>query len=63
MSFICKEYLKQYRKQVKAKPEHKIDKRYKSVFGYLAPNDKYYNGCCGYCAEVNYLQEIYNITE
>ena len=54
---ICKEYLKAYRKIVKAKPDEKIDKRYKP---YLAPNDKYYDKAhCGYCAEVKYLSEIY----
>jgi len=57
MNEICKEYLKAMRKILKAKPDEKIDKRYKP---YLAPNDKYYKAHCGYCAEVNYLQEIYN---
>ena len=53
---ICKRFLKEYRRIVNAKPEEKIDKRYKP---YLAPNDKYYDGHCGHCAEVNYLQDIY----
>jgi len=53
----CKQFLKAYRKVVKAKPNEKIDKRYKP---FLAPNDKYYeNAHCGYCAEVEYLGEIY----
>lgn len=53
----CKEYLKAYRTIVGAKKEEKIDKRYKP---YLAPNDKYYSDAhCGYCAEVEYLEEIY----
>ena len=57
MSNKCKEFLKAYRKTIGAKPKERIDKRYKP---YLAPNDKYYeNTCCGYCAEVNYLSEIY----
>lgn len=52
----CKEFLKNYRKVVNAKKEERIDKRYKP---YLAPNDKYYDEHCGYCAEVKYLGEIY----
>jgi len=52
----CKEYLKAFRKQVGAKKDEKIDKRYKP---YLAPNDKYYSAHCGYCAEVEYLTELY----
>jgi len=52
----CKQFLKILRVQVGAKPEEKIDKRYKP---YLAPNDKYYSGHCGYCAEAEYLREIY----
>ena len=54
----CKAYLKYFRKVVKAKKEERIDKRYKP---YLAPNNKYYEGAhCGYCAEVQYLAEIYH---
>jgi len=53
----CKELLKAFRKVVNAKPEEKIDKRYKP---YLAPNNKYYDAHCGYCAEVEYLSEIYS---
>jgi hypothetical protein len=53
---ICKTYLKAFRKIVGAKPNEKIDKRYKP---YLAPNNKYYEAHCGYCAEVKYLEEIY----
>ncbi len=62
---ICREYLKEYRKQVGAKKEEKIDKRYKSMFGWLAPNDKYYGcrACCGHCAEVEYLEDIYGTDE
>ena len=57
----CKEFLKNYRKVVGAKPDEKIDKRYKP---YLAPNNKYYdNSHCGYCAEVEYLSEIYDKKE
>ena len=52
----CKAYLKAYRKVVGAKKDEKIDKRYKP---YLAPNGKYYEAHCGYCAEVEYLTEIY----
>lgn len=51
----CKEFLRYYRKIKNVAPEQKIDKRYKP---YLAPNDKYYFGHCGYCAEVAYLQEV-----
>ena len=54
---ICKAFLKSLRRVVGAKPEEKIDKRYKP---YLAPNNKYYEGHCGYCAEAKYLLEIYN---
>lgn len=53
----CKAYLKYFREVVKAKKEERIDKRYKP---YLAPNNKYYGGHCGYCAEVQYLTEIYH---
>ena len=53
----CKAYLKAYRKVVGAKKDEKINKRYKP---YLAPNNKYYEAHCGYCAEVEYLKEIYN---
>ena len=53
----CKRFLETYRRVVGAKPDEKIDKRYKP---YLAPNDKTYdNAHCGYCAEVEYLQDIY----
>lgn len=58
MNEICKAFLKTFRKTVGAKPNEKIDKRYKP---YLAPNDKYYeHEHCGYCAEVKYLSEIYS---
>ena len=53
---ICKEYLNALRKELQAKKEQKIDKRYKP---YLAPNDKYYTGHCGYCAEAEYLLDVY----
>ena len=54
----CKAFLKHFREVVKAKKDEKIDKRYKP---YLAPNNKYYEGAhCGYCAEVQYLTEIYD---
>ena len=54
----CKVYLMFFRKIVGAKPEERIDKRYKQL---LAPNDKYYEGeHCPYCAEVKYLSEIYH---
>lgn len=56
MGNLCKEYLKSLRKVIGAKPEEKIDKRYKP---YLAPNDKYYEEHCGHCAEVKYLEELY----
>ena len=57
----CKAYLKATRKVVGAKDNEKIDKRYgNSLGGYLAPNDKYYYGHCGYCAEVSYLMDIYS---
>jgi hypothetical protein len=53
---FCKILLKETRKFCDARPSEKIDKRYKP---YLAPNNKYYDEHCGYCAEVKYLQEIY----
>ena len=52
----CKAFLKYFRKEDKAKKDEKIDKRYKP---YLAPNNKYYEAHCGYCAEVQYLTEIH----
>lgn len=52
----CNEFLQRFRMVIGAKPEEKIDKRYKP---YLAPNDVYYEGHCGYCAEVKYLEDIY----
>ena len=52
----CKAFLKYFRKEVKAKKDEKIDKRYKP---YLAPNNKSYGAHCGYCAEVQYLTEIH----
>lgn len=53
----CKAYLKAYRKEVGAKPDEKIDKRYGI---WLAPNDKTYDSAhCGFCAEVEYLSDIY----
>lgn len=54
---MCKAFLKSLRIVVGAKPDEKIDKRYKP---FLAPNDKYYSGHCGHCAEVTYLTEIYD---
>lgn len=54
----CKQFLKHYRKVVGAKPDEKIDKRYRPL---LAPNDKTYDDShCPYCAEVDYLSEVYN---
>ena len=60
MTNTCKAFLKAFRATVGAKPDEKIDKRYKSFSGFLAPNDKHYGGHCGHCAEVEYLTEIYN---
>jgi len=59
----CKEYLKAFRKAVGAKKDEKINKRYKSIFGWLAPDDRYYTGHCGHCAEVKYLSRIYGNQE
>lgn len=58
----CKGFLEAYRRVVGAKPEEKIDKRYGAHTNgdYLAPNDKIYHAHCAYCAEVEYLQEIYS---
>ena len=55
----CRFFLTTFRKEIKAKPAEKIDKRYRGSFGWLAPNNKYYNGHCGYCAEIKYLEEIH----
>lgn len=57
----CKAFLEEYRRAVGAKREETIDKRHGSHTngGYLAPNDKVYHDHCSYCAEVQYLQEIY----
>ena len=50
-------YLKAFRKVVGAKPTEQIDKRYST---WLAPNNKMYDSAhCAYCAEVEYLIEIY----
>ena len=54
----CRIYLNELRRKINAKPKEKIDKRYKP---YLAPNNKYYEAHCGYCAEADYLIEIYKI--
>lgn len=54
----CKIFLKLLRAKVHATKNEKIDKRYKTVFGYLAPNNKYYRAHCGHCAEVEYLMSI-----
>jgi len=59
---ICKEFLKNFRRECGAKPTEKIDKRYRQSSGWLAPNDKYYQAHCGYCAEVKYLSDIYRDT-
>ena len=58
----CKAFLKAYRKVVGAKAEETVDKRYGAHTNgdYLAPNDKLYYAHCAYCAEVEYLQEIYS---
>lgn len=52
----CKEFLRAYRQMVGAKKNEKVDKGSKP---YLAPNNRYYDEHCGYCAEVKYLSEIY----
>lgn len=54
----CKTFLKFYRLEVNAKKIETINKRYHCSFGFLAPNNKYYNAHCGYCAEVEYLNDI-----
>ena len=56
----CKAFLKAVREQLKAEPEEKIDKRSSAgTDGYLAPNEVYYEGHCAYCAEADYLMDIY----
>lgn len=51
------------REDLQAKPEEKIDKRYRAKVArgwqYLAPNNQYYVAHCGFCAEVKYLEDIY----
>ncbi len=56
---LCAEFLKAYRRQVGAKKEERIDKRYKSLGGWLAPDDRIYGGHCGHYAEIKYLERIY----
>ena len=54
----CKAFLMALRETLGAKPNERIDKRYGTL---LAPNDKMYdNSHCPYCAEADYLNEIYN---
>ena len=56
----CKKFLKSVRKTLGAAPDEKIDKRSaKTEGGYLAPNDKYYEAHCAYCAEAEYLMDIH----
>lgn len=57
----CSEYLKQIRKQYQVPKNDKIDKRYHGYFGWLAPDDNYYNDHCGYCAEVKYIEQKYGV--
>jgi hypothetical protein len=57
---VCAEYLKSLRKELGLKKGvDVIDKRYHGMFGYLAPDDQYYKGHCGHCAEAEYLTKKY----
>jgi hypothetical protein len=56
---VCAAYLKSLRKRYNVPKEDKIDKRYHGPFGWLAPDDQYYNDHCGHCAEVKYLHKKY----
>jgi hypothetical protein len=64
---FCKVLLQLTRKELKAKPEEKINKRYYTTLSrgrqYLAPNDLYYTAHCGFCAEVQYLEDIHRTPE
>lgn len=62
---FCKILLDIIRKELGAKPEERIDKRYYTSLDngdreYLAPDNMYYRAHCGYCAEIKYLEHIYN---
>ena len=57
----CRAFLAAVRRRLDPKPDEVIDKRYgDSGHGYLAPNNKYYPAHCAYCAETDYLMEIYS---
>ena len=57
---VCAEFLRGLRKELKLKKGvDTINKRYKGMFGYLAPDDQYYDGHCGHCAEAEYLTKKY----
>ena len=55
----CKAFLKSLRKKLNVPKDDKIDKRYHGWFGWLAPDDQYYDGHCGHCAEVKYIEHKY----
>lgn len=67
MNSFCQILLTQTRKDLNAKAEEKIDKRYYTTTHrgkqYLAPDNQYYVAHCGYCAEVAYLHAIHNERE
>jgi len=47
---------------VGAKKEEKLDKRYRGHNPYHASNGMIYFAHCGYCAEVQYLSDVYDVS-
>lgn len=62
MNEDCKRFLNRLRSEIRAKKEDKIDKRYRGRNPYHAPNNQIYFAHCGYCAEFQYLSDIYNVS-
>jgi len=56
---IYKVFLIELRKRYRVPKDDRIDKRCHSAFGWLAPDDNYYKGHCGYCAEASYIENKY----
>ena len=56
----CKRFLNIIRRIIGAKKQEKLDKRKKRI---VAPNGMLYIAHCGYCAEIRYLYDIYNVNQ
>ena len=54
----CKKFLNIIRRVIGAKKKDKVDKRKRRI---VAPDGKLYIAHCGYCAEIQYLYDIYNV--